>query len=59
MKFKLSLSYLGYNTVLQTLEIRHYEPVCDVSKTGLYRRGGGGLEPTPLLYHQPLVLQAP
>ena len=37
MKFQLNLSYLGYNTVLRTLEIRHYGPVCDVSETGLYK----------------------
>ena len=36
MKFQLNLPYLGYNTVLGTLEIRHYGPVCDVSETGLY-----------------------
>ena len=32
----MNLPYLGYNTVLQTLEIRHYGPVCDVLETGLY-----------------------
>ena len=36
MKFQSNLPYLGYNTVLRTLEIRHYGPVCDVSETGLY-----------------------
>ena len=34
-KFQLNLPYLGYNTVLRTLEIRHYGPVHEVSKTGL------------------------
>ena len=34
MKFQVNLPYLGYNTVLRTLEIRHYGPVCDVSETG-------------------------
>ena len=28
--------YLGYNTVLRNLEIRHYGPVCNVLETGLY-----------------------
>ena len=32
----MNLLYLGYNTVLRTLEIRHYGPVCDVSETDLY-----------------------
>ena len=34
-KFQFNLIYLGHNPVLRTLEIRHYGPVCDVSKTGL------------------------
>ena len=33
---RLNLLYLGYSTVLQTLEICHYGPVCDVSKKGLF-----------------------
>ena len=32
-KLQLNLPYLGYNMVLRALEIRHYGPVCDVSKT--------------------------
>ena len=32
----MNLINLSYNTVLQTLEVRHYGSVCDVSKTGLY-----------------------
>ena len=36
MKFQMNLPYLGYNTVLRTLGIRHYGPVCNVSETGLY-----------------------
>ena len=35
-KFQLNLPYLRYNTVLRTLEIRHYGQVSDVSETGLY-----------------------
>ena len=31
----MNLPYLGSNTVLPTLEIRHYRPVRDVSETGL------------------------
>ena len=34
-KIQLNLPYLGYNTVLRFLEIRHYGPVLDVSETGL------------------------
>ena len=34
-KIQLNLPYLVYNTVLRTLEIRHYGPMCDVSETGL------------------------
>ena len=36
VKFQLNLPYLGYHTVLQTLEICHDGPACDVSETGLY-----------------------
>ena len=35
-KFHLNLPYLGFNTLLRALEIRHYGPVCDVSETCLY-----------------------
>ena len=37
MKFQSNVAYLGYNTVIQTLEIRHYGPVCDVSEMSLLR----------------------
>ena len=34
-KIQSNSANLGYNTVLRTLEIRHYGPFCDVSETGL------------------------
>ena len=38
-KFPLDLTIFKLNTVLRTLEICHYGPVHDVSKTGLYPGG--------------------
>ena len=34
-KFQSNLPYLGYNTLLQTVEVHYYRPVRDVSETGL------------------------